>query len=89
MKALLWWQHLPLAEGRRIEISLSYSARAPIHIWWQRCLAVVQLLRSLELEIAVPRKPLKPFTFGGSCAAVEISGIKDSNTQEAINATDV
>ena len=32
---------------------------------------MVQLLRSLELGIAVPRKPLKLFTSGGSGAAVK------------------
>ena len=73
--ALFWWQHLLLAEGRIVEISLSYSA--------------VLLLRSLELEIAVPRIPLKFFTSGGRGAAVEIPGIRDSSTQEAINTNDV
>ena len=45
--------------------------------------------RSLELEIAVPRKPLKLFISGGSGETIEISGIRDSNTREAINGIDV
>ena len=44
----------------------------------------MRLLSYLELEIAVPRKPLKLFTSGGSGEAIEISGIRDRSTLEAI-----
>ena len=47
-----------------------------LHNWWQRYLAAVQLLRSLELEITLPRKPLKLFTSGGSGTAVKSLELK-------------
>ena len=44
VEALLWWQNLPIAEGRIVEIRLNYSARAVLH----KCLEVIH---SLELSI--------------------------------------
>ena len=56
-----------------LEQSKLFSKGTPSHL-----VTAVQLLRSLQLEIAVPRKLLKLFTSGGSGAAVEISEIRDS-----------